>query len=412
MWRRFGDAGYALFVVVTYTLEAVVLAGLLWAFLVRGTELIPDSSVVGQAIVIAVAATALGLMVLSVHTITYQVIRSRRDLRYAHDVRSWTDRWIDVLFAGSAPPPGPLPPAAVDAILDLGESVRGDAATTIRELVVAYGIDTSLISQVKLAPAVRPEGPATRIGALERLARARSPEAVSTLMAAADDPDRAVRVMAVRALVRSASTIPDAAARQAATERIVDLLRASEVSGSALDEALQLLEDAAPFAVSYILGDAGRFGPRFVCAALDAIGRLGLSEFVHTVASFADHRRIAVRAAAIRSLTDLGRIPSNALPAIRQGLHDRNEVVRIEAARSARLLDPEIAVQALRPLLEDGAWTVRRVAAASLAAVGEPGRTALTETALEHRDPHARSAASEVLVSSKASVDVPAERTR
>lgn len=423
MWRRFGDAGYALLVLAIFTIEAFGLAGLTWAFLLRRTGLGPDAFGLGEALVAAVAATALALMVLTVYTITYQVISSRRERRYAKEVLSWTDRWIDVVFGDDdLAPAGPLPAAGVDALLDLRESVSGEAAATIRKLVSGYGIDAGLIGRVRghlrgpavesdgtdeprrkrLAAALSPEGFASRLDALDGLARARSPEAVPTLMAAATDPDPAVRMMAVRALARSASAIPHDPDREAAAAQIVELLHAAEVSSGAIGEALQLLEDAAPYAVAQILDDPQRFGHRFVCAALDAIGRLGLTEFVHIVVRFADHRRIAVRAAAIRALGDLGRITSRAQPVIRHALRDRNEVVRIEAARAARLLDPKAAVRSLRPLLEDPAWTVRRVAAASLAAVGEPGRRVLTETALEHTDPHARSVASQVLVESRA----------
>lgn len=421
MRRRLGVAGYALVVAAAFTIQAIAVIAVVIMFL-SGRWDVTARTV--TAIFVTASATAVGLLVLAMYTVAYQTLRTRRDLRHTHEVMSWMDRFIDVVFAGSAPPHGPLPRAATDALLDLRESVRGKAATAIDELITDYGIDTELISRVggraggrqshDLAephrlPPLAERGSHERLAALERLARARSPEAIPTLMAAAMDPDPAARNAALRALARSASTITDPGERARAAGDIAELLLRADLSSSTVDEALQLLDEAAPDAVDHILGDAGRFGPRLVCAALDAVGRLGLAQFIDTVATFADHRRIAVRAAAIRSLSELGRIPAQAMRALRSALHDRNDVVRIEAARAARLLDPAVAVPALKSLIEDPAWSVRRTAAASLATLGEQGRSALVEAALEHHDPQVRSAAGAVLMERRIAVHVPEE---
>ncbi|MGH7855693.1 MAG: HEAT repeat domain-containing protein [Candidatus Binatia bacterium] len=396
MRRRLGDAGYALVVAAAFTIQAVALAAAVIMSL-SGRWDVTARTV--TAIIVTAGAAAAGLLVLAMYTIAYQTLGTRRDLRHTHDVMSWMDRFIDVLFSGTAPPHGPLPRAATDALLDLRESVRGQAAAAIDELITDYGIDTELISRVGL--------PRETTTALEGLARARSPEAIPTLMTAAMDPDPTARNAAVRALARSASTIPDGHDRAKSAHDIAELLLRADLSSSAVDEALQLLDEAAPDAIDHILGDAGRFGPRLVCAALDAIGRLGLAQFIDTTATFADHRRIAVRAAAIRAMSELGRIPAHAMNALRAALHDRNDVVRIEAARAARLLDPAIAVPALKSLIEDPAWSVRRTAAASLASLGDYGRSALVEAALEHHDPQVRSAAGAVLMERRIAVHVP-----
>lgn len=431
MWRRFGDAAYAVLVLLIFTIEAVGLAALTWAFLLRRSGLATPTFGVKTALVLAVGATALALTVLTVYTVAYQVVSTRRQRRYTADMLIWSDRWIDVVFSGELPPPPPLPQAAVDALLDLRESVRGDAAQRVQELVSAYGIDTELINRVRgslarhlgpvdgpmpthkeaMGTALTPGSFAKRLDALDGLARARSPIAVPTLMLATRDPDPAVRLMATRALARSASAIENNNARETAAQEIVELLHTAQLGGSALGEALQLLDAAAPYAVARILADPQRYGHRFVCAALDAIGRLGLTDFVHIVVGFADNRRVSIRAAAVRSLAELGRIPHQAQRAIRLACHDRNESVRLEAARAARLLEGHTAIRLLKPMLDDHAWSVRRVAAASLAAVGDAGRQVLTETALEHHDPHARSVASQVLVESRAFIPIALEGT-
>ncbi len=96
--------------------------------------------------------------------------------------------------------------------------------------------------------------------------------------------------------------------------------------------------------------------------------------------------------------TALGRIGKGAVPGLIEALQDKDSEVRYDAAYALGQIgaDAEAAVSALIFTLKDTSEPVRSAAAASLATIGTPGLSTLVEV-LEHGDPKSREAAIKVL---------------
>jgi HEAT repeat protein len=377
--------------------------------------------VVGWApVFVAVAASvALTAMAMTALGIVLHAIRSRREGRDEQIRRVWSDRWIDVVFGEAEAPAGPLSHPAVASLLDLRESLIGEPAEMVGSLMRDYGIETGLIERLEATHRTNASGRKTvikprrsldrRLELLDELGRARTPRAVPTLMSAASDPEPAARLAGMRALARSVAAIASDSERQAVAAEVVKVLHEARLSMGALAEAMELLGPAAPYVVAPILERPHRYGNRMLIAALDTVGHLRMNELAPDVSRFASSRRIPVRLAALHALTKLERLPAAVAPTIQRAFRDRNPAIRIEAARAAKLLETKTAIYYLEDLLCDEDWTVRRVAATTLASLGGPGIRTLIATSLVHGDHRARSIATQVLVESRSASELEAE---
>ena len=217
--------------------------------------------------------------------------------------------------------------------------------------------------------------------------------------------------MGVRALARCVAEIGDDDARRAVAPRVASTLRDAPLAMGTICEALELLGPAGRFVIEEIL-TAEPYDERMVTAALDSVGRTGPDAFADHILRFASSPDACVRLAALHAMTRLERPPASAEAIIMRAFEDDSSGIRVEAARAARLLDPFTAISQLEELLCDPDWTVRRVAATTLAGMGGPGIRTLIATALVHKDVRAKSIATQVLLESRTTAELGAEQEK
>jgi HEAT repeat protein len=379
-----------------------------------GVPDVPTTTALAGALLVAVLTF---IAVAALH-IAGRTVSSRRDGRVTQERSMWTDRWVDVVFGDAEPPAGPLSRSAVVSLLDLRESLVGEPAEMVVQLMRDYGIETKLIERLdrlnRKAEAstghktvIKPRNALDRrLELLDDLGRARTPMAVPTLLDAASDPDPEARVAGMRALARSVAAIPADYDRRVAANEVLRALHDARLSQGSLSEAMELLGSAAPYVVAPILERSHHYGNRMLIAAIDTAGHQRMNELAPQIARYASSRRIEIRVAALHALTKMERLPVAVAPTIQKAFRDRNPAVRIEAARAAKLLETKTAISYLEDLLCDDDWTVRRVAATTLAGLGGPGIRTLIATSLVHGDHRARSTATQVLIESRSASEL------
>ena len=368
--------------------------------------------------VIAIGAAAIvALVVLAVAAVALVsalALPERDRLRAQHRDR-WADTWIGVVFGDAPEPDGPLNDVAIDTLLDLRESLIGEPAERVAELVHSYGIDTTIATKIALQPKRRPHlrlltnDAAERAEILDDAGRARSPEVIPALLEHVRDAAPSEHGLGIRALARSVAAITNDADRRAVVPDVLRVLQESDLTQPALSEAIQLFGAATDHVVTMILSDPRRWGEGLIVAALEAAGLSQTTDHSRELTKFASAHRVAVRIAALHSLSKLQRLPAAAGAAVEKAFNDRNPAVRIEAAQLAKLLEPRTAITHLEELLCDREWSVRRAAATTLASLGGPGIRTLIATSLVHGDPRARSVATQTLVESRSESELHAE---
>lgn len=396
MWRRFGEKTYATLTLGVFTVQAVVLVLLTWAFTFDKLDIGPQGFVMRDALALAVSMTALAVMTLTAYTLVYHAISAGRLQIERVETEAWRHRWVAVLFKGEEPPRGRLSASAIEALVDVREKLTGEEAATLDRVIEGQGIRHDLIA---IATTPRRYSLARRLDALDLLARAGAPTGFGTLSSLVGDSEMAVRVMAVRALARSAASFEDPGARGEAARVLVDLLGRANIPAGAIEEAFLVVGPAAPDVLRVTLVTSQRSS--LVAAALDATGRLHCADLIDEISIHLESADADTRSASWRAVDGVGVLPSNASVKLDAAMRDTAQHVRGQAARAARLLPPADATQKLVHLLADPSWWVRRAAARSLVQVGDEGVSALREASEKHRDRFARHIALEVLVEMK-----------
>jgi HEAT repeats len=419
MWRRYGDDLYAFVVLLVFSVEALTLGLLTWAFALRLADGLaadrPWSLLVG-----AVSITALALLVIGAHVLGYHALSARRERGRRQRLEEWTERWVAVLFEGSTPPARPLPREAVEALLDLREALVGTEGDRVEWLVRRYGLGEELLRRsraVGRSVTTRP-GPSlgrrrrlsSRLEALEALAKARIGQAVDPLIGLLRDPEPVVRIMALRGLARTLARLPDGLARDGAADRFVAAIASADLPPGAIEESLLLLEGTGPPVLYRLLAtgrpvrvdreepEDARIDDGRLARVIDAVGRLKVLTLADDVATYCSHPNPEVRAAALRTLGSVRILPAAAEKAAAGALADPVEYVRVQATRTASLLPREQARRALWELLGDGSWWVRRAAAHGVLELGRDGPRILERAGRMHTDRYARHMAVQVLL--------------
>lgn len=409
MWRKHGDDVSAVVVLLVFSVQAVALAALTWALVLRPADRLPTGPlptlVVGTLTIAALALLMIGAPFLGFHALSSRRARGRRQR-----LEAWTERWVGVLFEGHAPPPQPLPPEAIESLLDLREALDGTEGERVEWLVRRSGLARELLHRseaVGRSGAPRPVSPfrrrrlSSRVEALEALAKARIGQTIDPLLGLLQDREPAIRIMALRSVARTLARLPEGPGRDGAAERFVEAIATADVPPGAIEESLLLLEGAGPPVLSRLVAaastEAGIDDARLV-SAIGAIARLRLVTLADLVAPFCAHSDPEVRAAAVRALGLIGVLPSSAGKSIDAALRDPVEYVRVQASRTASLLPRTEARQALWDLLGDLSWWVRRGAAHGLLGLGAEGAGDLERATRTHSDPFARQMAVQVLL--------------
>src|ERR687891_664008 len=358
MWRRYGDDLYALLVLVVFSFEALTLGVLTWAFALSAARALGGGDLI-SVLVSSVAVTALALIMIGSYVIAYHVISTRRERHRRVLLDEWTARWVSVLFEGRKPPRGPLSPEGVETLLDLREHLTGAEGERVERLVRRYDIGRRLL----------------------------------------DDREPAVRLMALRSLARSLARMRPGPRYDRAILGMAEVVMTSSLPAGAVEEAMLLLEAAAPRVLRIVLAASPtdqRAG--LVARAIDAVGRLKLLELAEDVAAHVTDPDAEVRAASLRALGRLGFLPPVAVPGALEATGDPVEFVRVQATRAAVLLPHAEARTALWRGLGDQSWWVRRAAAHALLGLGMEGPDLVQRAARTHPDRYARQMALQVLL--------------
>lgn len=408
MWRRYGDDLYALLVLAIFSFEALTLGFLTWGFARSAARALGVGELMA-ILVASVAVTAVALVTIGTYVIAYHVISTRRERNRRVRLEEWTARWVGVLFEGARPPRGPLSPEGVETLLDLREHLTGSEGEQVEGLVRRYDIGPRLLERTSLDHPGR--GPARLIGslrrhrlsgrldALESLAKARLAQSVEPLLRLLDDREPAVRLMALRSLARSLARMPEGPRYDRAVLGMAEAVMTSPIPPGAVEEAMLLLEAAAPRVLGIVLATApGDQRAGLVARAIDAVGRLKLLGLSEDVAAHVADPDPEVRAAALRALGRLGILPSSAAAGVAQAMGDAVEFVRVQACRTAMLLPAKVARPALWRGLGDESWWVRRAAAQAFLGLGVGGPDLLQRASRTHPDRYARQMALQVLL--------------
>jgi HEAT repeat protein len=390
VWRRYGETSYTVLVVGVITVEVLALGVLTWIFTFRLFGLGFATEVEGTLIA-AVAVTAAALVALTMYILGYHTLSVAHDRRSVGRLEMWIERWVRALYDGDPPPRPPLPRDAMEAGLDLRELLKGEEGRDLTDLLEAAGVGESLLGQLGAHRLT------VRLEALDGLAKARLPGTFGAVLEHLGDSRPAVRFMAARALARTlAEWTPGPTRDQAVADFAAGLERADLPPGAA-GETLQLLEAMAPEVLSRLLGQVPPPVP-LLKAALDAAGRLGLAGFSQSIVPLITHHDREVRAAALRALGRLGRVPPGARDAIVIALNDDTEFVRIQAARAAGRLPQRLGTPLLYQSMGDSSWWVRKASGEALLRLGTRGIAALRKASRTHTDGFARDMAAQVLL--------------
>jgi len=388
MWRRYGDVPYTLIVFVVFSLEVLSLAFVTWSFSRHLFGFVPYKEAQG-VLVGGVAVTAAVLAMLTGYILAYHAMSLSRDRRSRQRIQMWTERWIKALFGEGPFPQAPLSREAQEAALSLRELLGGDEGMELAARLESAGVGQSLVRRLGSRRHT------VRLQALEALARARLPTAFAAVNHLLNHPQPAVRLMAGRAAARTIATW-NGPAREAGVISFADSLARADLPAGVVTEVLILLQDAAAAVIARLMADP-KLSALTTRACLDAVGRLGLVQLAYEVGSRTTHTDAEVRAAALRALGRLRRVPARARDAVVIALADDTEFVRIQAARAAAFVPAENAVTALYESLSDPSWWVRRASAESLLGRGEWGVSSLQKAATSHPDRYARDMAAQVL---------------
>jgi HEAT repeat protein len=403
MWRRYGDVPYTLLLFAVFSLEVVSLGLVIWAFSRNLFGTVPYGEVEG-ILVGGVALTAAGLALLTGYVLVYHAMSLSRERRSHQLGTMWTERWVIALKGEGPFPKAPLTVEAQDAALALREVLGGPEAAMLASRLEAAGVAEALMR--RLASHRR----TVRLEALDGLARARLPKAFDAVNRFVSHPQAVVRLMAARAAARTLGAW-SGPGRFEAEAAFADSLSRVELPAGAVTEVLTLLEDAALGVTARLMANLKLPAP-LARACLDAIGRLGLSSLAYEAGPRISHSDPEVRAAALRAMGRLARVPMRARDAVIIALADDTEFVRVQAARAAAFVPAQNAMTALYEALGDPSWWVRRAAAESLAARDAWGVDALKKASVSHPDRFARDMAAQVLLDGGVKLPVEAIQLR
>ncbi len=381
MWRR-GDVVYALVVLAALVAEAVALGSLTLAFAMKRVDLL-SSRGLATALLGAVVITGVVFVVLATYTLGYHHASDLSQQRVSDEVRAWTERWTRIVLSGEPAPLPPLSRAAEEALLSLREILRGEEGDKALALLQSAGVEVAILKRLTSRSVSR------QLDALEALTRAKLPAALPHILPLLQEREDVVRIMAARAASHTLAAMPEGPSRSAAASSFAAAVRSGPVAPGVLGESFLLLEDAAPEVLAELFG-LKQSAPSVRRAGLDAIGRLGLLPLAYVAAECVKDKDAEVRAAALRALARMGRIPGQAREDALAALHDPVEFVRVHAARTVGHLPGAAATKALWELLADPSWFVRRGAGEALLGRGPEGEAEVQRASREHPDRYAR----------------------
>jgi HEAT repeat protein len=393
MWRRYGDAVYTLITLAIFGFETIVLGVLSVSFLLGATTGIASTPVEGILLAVVVSSAS-ALAMLGLYLLSYHFVSAMRDRHHGDQLDSWTEWWVGLALTG----PGEhgadrrrLNRVAVDSVLSLLEAVKGEEGDRLKEELAGHGVDARFLRRARSGHLT------ARLDAIEGLGKARLPQAFDSLLDLLRHGNPVVRRMAARAAAGTLAIMPPHPGPGGPHTRFIDAIKHAHLQPGVVQESLLLLETQAGPILRELLADPD-LNELLHWVVLETTGRLGLADMAEQVASSAHHPDPELRSATFRALRRLGSVPETAERALLAAVDDEVDFVRVQAAHAAAFVDPDRAIPALEPRLEDESWWVRRAAAASLARLGESGVATVRRAAESHPDQAAREMAVQILL--------------
>lgn len=362
---------FGLTVLASVALETYALAAVVAASFGRAPALIGGPTV-ASVVVSALNLTALNVIAVTLIILLLHVVSAARKDRDRASSETWLRHIGGEVLAGGASVPSRAPRAALEALLQLQDTLSGEphAATTelLRKADVlrATAIGSRLTTRFAL------------LDAFETLARARLPEALPRLFPYLGHRDPTVRFAAARACAR----VADAETTRDLAERLATL----RFGPRAWLEVLLLLR--SPDAVVDRLLDSADHAARW--AAIETAGRRHLLRFAEHVADLIGDADPEIRAAALRALAKLGYPPLGREGLLLAATQDGTDYVRLQAVRVLALVSDAWVAPVLWQRLGDPSFYVRQAAAHALEAVDAD---LLRQASASHPDRFARSMA-------------------
>jgi HEAT repeat protein len=387
MWRFVGDRLYELVQILILAVEVITIIVLTVIFALRGPRR-PLTTTEQDVLLVAVSITVFSLISLMLYIVVYHALSRRIEQSGQAQYQSWVRRWGGVLLEDTALPPGPLPQAAIRALIDLRKTLKGESGHKIPNLIRAYSLEKHWLKQLN---ARRSD---LRLEALEVLASMALPETLQPVLEQLNDPRRSIRSLAARAAAHSLAEIPD---DQAALECFLDALRTADLPEAVLEDVLFLTGKAARYLLIGFLA-MGDLPPRLLIATVNVAGELQLMELSSQIVSHITDLQPEVRTAILQTLVRWNYVPQSATEGVLHSIEDPTESVRVLAVRALALISPQRAVPLLWAALADHAWLVQRAAAEALLQYGRSGATVLKDAARNHPDQRAAQIAVQCLL--------------
>lgn len=187
MWRR-GEWVLALLVLLALPLEGGALAYLGLVLTARAFGALPYGQALG-ALLLSLWLTAIVLGVFGLYILLYHAYTEAKEGRDRALRAAWLARFTEALFGGPLPP-FPWPRAALEALLALRETPKGEMAERVTDWIRKARPPWEKILQGRFSS--RP----ARLEAMDALAQARLSEAFPRLLPYLKHPDPVLRLAA------------------------------------------------------------------------------------------------------------------------------------------------------------------------------------------------------------------------
>lgn len=370
MWSRTDIRFFRLVCLLVLTVEVLLLGILARAFVLNMPGYHREFYAL-ESLRTAVTGTLTVLALLTGYGLIFQVYSGYQRRRYQEQVDAWLEKWTEIVFNNTPPPPAPLTPAAVEALIRLTEVLSGSETATLHRLFRQYHLADRWLKRLQRRDSL------ICMEALEMLARLSLPETLPTVQRFMHHPHPLVRQSAARTAARilawpetPLTAIPD----------FIEAVVGMPVSGEALEEVLSLTGPRAALVLQRFLHHPSL--PQHVLKAVISVaGWLHLRQFAPHIALHLEHPEATIRGVCLRVLAQMERLPGDSYHAIRRGARDPDESVRVQAVRALANLPLYQSYPMFWRALHDESWWVRLAAAETLWQKGENGHRMLNQAA-------------------------------
>ncbi len=386
MWQRFALRSLSLFGLSGFLMTSLVVlavTGSLTLNVFRGI----DNGLIISITLIAVMATTVFLLNLTVFQIMHYFGSSKTRNDYQDSKNHWLEIWNEVLW-NNRQVPKTKDSIAAEALLEMAENLSEEYKDKFRTIYKESGLlnkDLKILKNSSLSEA--------RALALEHLAVIADTENTQILVNEIKRPIREISILAFYALAKTYAHT--SSSDQDLIDLFVPLIESSRFSIGVVEEAMVLLEANSKAILYYFTRP--NMEPKIARAALNAIGYFANMEWAEWCTPWLSSYDPEIKAAALKALAKIKYVPEYAYAEVFKCLKDDNWFVRNQAVKASIGIMSHKVNSYLAEAISDDSWWVRYNAAAILTQNGQQGRRLLKDIAQNHSDPYARDIAKHFL---------------